>query len=70
MTNEKRNFHRPISITIERVEPMPLVRTLPRETQLVLNLKGNRKNAELLIAEIQKQIKITDFFAVTIEGVS
>jgi len=70
VTDKNRNYHRPISITIERVEPMPLIRKLPLETQMVLNLKGNRKNAELLIAEIQKQIKIDDFFAVTIEGVS
>ena len=70
--NEKpqRNFHRPISMTIETVSPIPEYRVVPHETQIVLNLKGNRKTAELLIAEIQRQIANVDFFAVTIEGPS
>ncbi len=70
MTKKQRNYHRPISITIETVTPVPEVRALPLETQMTLNLKGDRKTAELLIAEIQKQIARVDFFAVTIEGPS
>lgn len=57
-------------MTIETVAPIPEERTLPQETQITLNLKGDRKTAEMLIAEIQKQIARVDFFAVTIEGPS
>lgn len=67
---EPRAFHRPISMTIEEVFPTPSVRDLPQVTQLTLNLKGNRATAELLIAEIRRQVEIVDFFSVTIEGVS
>ena len=70
MAKKQRNYHRPISVTIESVTPIPEVRTLPLETQITLNLKGNRKTAELLISEIQRQIATVDFFAVTIEGPS
>jgi len=70
VAKKQRNYHRPISVTIESVTPIPEVRTLPLETQITLNLKGNRKTAELLISEIQRQIATVDFFAVTIEGPS
>lgn len=70
MAKQQRNYHRPISVTIESVTPVPEVRALPQETQITLNLKGNRKTAEMLIAEIQRQIEKVDFFAVTIEGPS
>ena len=70
MAKKQRNYHRPISVTIESVTPVPEIRTLAHETQMVINLKGNRKTAELLIAEIQRQIATVDFFAVTVEGPS
>lgn len=65
-----RTYHRPITITIENVKPLPIVKELPHETQQTLNLRGNRKTALLLIEEINKQIEKDDFFIVTIEGVS
>jgi len=70
MKRKQRTYHRPITITIENVKPMPVERDLPVETQQTLNLKGNRKTAKLLIEEIQKQIENNDFFVVTIEGVA
>ena len=71
-TNPKpqRAVHRPITITIENVRPMPILRVLPHETQMTANLKGDRKSAELLISEINKQLEHGDFFAIEIEGVS
>lgn len=70
MAKKKRNYHRPISMTIERVFPTPSVRELPPETLLTFNLKGNRDTAKKLIKAIQEQVDRVDFFAVTIEGVS
>lgn len=51
-----RNYHRPISITIETVRRMPEERYLPQETQMFANLKGNRKQGFLLVEETLSQL--------------
>lgn len=69
-TKPRRNTYRPITIVIEGVRPMPPVRTLPPETQMYVNLKGNRKSGEELVTEIQRQLSNGDFFAVEVDGTS
>ena len=73
-TNPKpqRAIHRTITLTIETIQPLPTVRTLPPETLVPLNLKGNGESGEKLIAEIKKQMKMNEggFWAVFIEGIS
>ncbi len=67
MDNE-RAYHRPISITIETIEPMALIRSLPQETQMTVNLKGDKVLGDALISEIKRQIEIAGHFAITITG--
>lgn len=65
-----RTYHRPISMVVENVRPMPEERELPHQTQLTFNLKGNRVSGLLIIKEITLQILKSDFFAVEITGSS
>lgn len=68
--SKPRGTHRPITVIVEQVKPMPTERELPHETQMYINIKGNRLTGEALIAEIQKQLTVADFFAVEISGPS
>lgn len=63
-----RVWHRPVSIIIEMVREMPVVKELPTITHMTINLKGNRESGEQLIAEIKRQMEREDFFAVEITG--
>ncbi len=64
-------YHRPISMTIRRVSPMPILRELPQQTLMTFNLRGDKATGDLLIAEITRQLENgSDSFAVTIEGIS
>jgi hypothetical protein len=65
---EQRAYHRPISVTVETVEPMPIIRQLPQDTQMTINFKGDEKMGQALIAEINKQIANGGHFAITITG--
>ena len=55
-------------MTVEGVRRMPDVRELPQETQLTMNIKGNRKAGIMLILEVARQILNDEFFAVEITG--
>ena len=66
-TKKQRSIHRPISLTVETVSPLATTREYPPEVEVPLDLKGDRVRGEALIAEIKRQLEITDdFWAVSI----
>lgn len=72
--NINRSVHRPISITVESIEHMPVERVLPSQTDLTVNLKMNREMAAKFIQFLQKDLDSKhmdiDWFIVTIKGVT
>lgn len=57
MVDDKRFVHRPISLTVQKVSAMSIVRDLPIEETLVsVNVKLNRKNAWELVKVIMDQL--------------
>jgi len=70
---QNRAVHRPITINIENVEDLPVIRSLPQETLITVNLKMNRVVALMLVEHIQKQLNAPeeiDLIASTITGTS
>jgi len=66
-----RAVHRPITINVEEVDDLPIIRDLPQETMLTINLKMTRKVALSLISKIQQQLDVPgglDHVALTITG--
>lgn len=48
-------YHRPISVTLLSVGPVPYVRELPQTTELRINLKMGWKESLELVGEIVRQ---------------
>lgn len=68
-----RAYHRPISIRVEAITPLPQVRDLPSETEMTVNLKLNQHMARELALYLLKEILVDepiDFIALTIIGTS
>jgi len=66
-------YHRPISITVTRVDLMPTVRDIPQETLMTANLKLGINVQNLLLDIIQKNLEKENpepLIAITVRGVS
>jgi hypothetical protein len=48
--------HRPITIRVKSVAPLPIVKTLPQDTMVPVNLKMDREMAEEFIKQIRIQL--------------
>ena len=66
-------YHRPISITVTKVDKMPSMRDLPQETLMTANLRlplgVQRKIYDMLKANLERE-KPDQIIALTIKGVS
>jgi len=68
-----RSVHRPISIRVETISPLPDVRVLPVDTEMTVNLKLDQKKAKELAMFLLKEILVDtplELIAVTITGVN
>lgn len=61
-------YHRPISVQLVSVGPVPYVRELPSEVELRINLKMGWKESLELIAEIVRQkLRNRDFVEIELK---
>ena len=61
--DNKRNYHRPISVRVEEIRRMPDVKELPAETQMTINLKFSKGAAkEMVLYLINELLMDSDEF--------
>lgn len=68
-----RSIHRPVSLRVETISPLPEIRTLPAETELTINLRLDQKMGKELAMYLLRQILIDepiDEIFVTLTGTS
>lgn len=53
----ERTYHRPITLYVKAIRPMPHVRTLPQITTMLANLKMEETQCYEMIQEIITQLK-------------
>ena len=56
-----RAIHKPISIRVESIGPIPTVRELPQETEMTVNLRMSRTIWLAMVTEGNKQIAMGEF---------
>lgn len=68
--SEERTYHRPFTIIVEGIHPVPYVRTLPAQPQYTINHVFSRNKAREMIAYLEKELlqEHLDFITVEITG--
>lgn len=73
LSKSNRSIHRPVSLRVETISPLPEVRTLPTETELTVNLRLNQTVGKELAMYLLKQILVAepvDEIFITLTGTS